>query len=463
MILVSNMNKRFLIALFVILTWAYFISSGTKSGLMMALNDGYAQGTRRQKVETINLNLTGVSLKNTLQLLCNRLGKNLLLDPAVDERRLNMSLTNITPMEAFAAILEASDLGYKDLEGNVLYVANSEKIGKQTIVRQIKVKYANAAELQKILSNVVVSEFGTVMADERTNTLVIKESPDVIARMVKLIVDLDKPVKQVYIQGAIVEVSSTNDTETGVEWLWKDANFKSFKGQIGTDFSIVSGTQTTGETPSSDVSLQYSDEIPFPVGTGLGIGILNSSINSVLHFLKASNNLNLLSRPRVTTLDNQESVIEVGDQIPFKVLNQFGVTSFEFKDATIQLLVKPHVIDSQFVMLQVSPKADFQNGVTPDGQPIIATRKASTTVKVRNGQTIVIGGLIRDSIISTEKKVPILGSIPVLGFFFKSTKATKIKTELIVFLTPLILDDQMNSRFFEKDFRFMDKVRKKLK
>jgi type IV pilus assembly protein PilQ len=162
-------------------------------------------------------------------------------------------------------------------------------------------------------------------------------------------------------------------------------------------------------------------------------------------------------------MDNQEAVIEVGDQIPFKKLNEFGVTSFEFKDATVQLVVKPHIIDSEFILLEVAPKADFQNGFTPDGTPIISTRKASTNVKVRSGETIVIGGLIRDSLIKNEQKVPILGDIPLLGWLFKSTKSTKVKTELIVFITPIIIEDEIETQHFQEDFELRKKMRENFK
>jgi type II secretion system protein D len=302
----------------------------------------------------------------------------------------------------------------------------------------------------------IISESGAVMSDTRTNTLVIKESLDIIHEMEKLIAELDRPTKQVYIQAEIVEVSSTNDKELGVEWLWSRSG--AVDSRVGTNFDL----QTAVSSQEGEATQQVTDGFPFPVGSGLGVGILNTNVEAVLKALQKTNNVNLLSRPRVMTMDNQESTIEVGDQIPFQKLNQFGVTSFEFKDATVQLLVKPHIVDSTYVMLQVSPKADFQNGFTPDGTPIISTRKASTNVKVRDGQTIVIGGLIRDSLIKSESKVPVLGSIPLLGLLFKSTKSTKIKTELIVFITPIIIEDSMTNTLFDNEFKLKHDLEKKL-
>lgn len=113
-------------------------------------------------------------------------------------------------------------------------------------------------------------------------------------------------------------------------------------------------------------------------------------------------------------------------------------------------------------MLQIAPKADFQNGATADGTPIIATRKAATNVKVRNGQTIVIGGLIRDSQTVTQSKVPILGSIPLLGALFRNKKTVQMKTELLVFVTPIILEEDTQD-FFRKEFELKHKLQEEFK
>ncbi len=437
-------------------TSIFFLQIMVASTAALTRTEGYA-GLQNGKRGHINLNLKGVSLKNTLQMLCNRLGKNLLVGPEFQDGMLNMNFHNITPIEALNVILQANSLAYKEMQGNVLFVASAEKIGNRTVVKNVACKYADAEEMVKILTSIVTSDIGAVIADKRTNTLIIKGTPETILEMENLIKELDRPTRQVYIQAEIVEVSSTDDEELGVEWLWKSANFKSFKGKAGSDFDLTFTPANDGENSES------SETVPFPSSSGLGIGILNTDVEAVLHALDENNNVNLLSRPRVITMDNQESVIEVGDQIPFKKLNQFGVTSFEFKDATVQLLVKPHIIDANYILLEVAPKADFQNGFTPDGTPIISTRKASTNVKVRNGDTIVIGGLIRDSLIKNQKKVPILGDIPLLGLLFKSTKSTKVKTELIVFITPVILEDEIETKHFEQDFELRKKMRENFK
>lgn len=409
----------------------------------------------------MTLNLQDVTLKNALEMLAQRLGKNLLLDAAVAETKLNMSLANITPMEAFQAILEANSLAFKSMKGDVLFVASTEKIGQQTELRSITCKFAKADDLEKILKTMIASDASAVMADVRTNTLIFRESPEIVERMIELVKALDKPTRQVYIQAEIVEISSTDGTEFGLEWMAKESR-RGTQGQVQNDLDL-SFTPADAQGEHSSSSQTSAGLIPFPTGSALGIGIFNTDARVLLKALADANDLNLLSRPRIVAMDNEEATIEVGDQIPFRVLNQFGVTSFEFKDATVQLVVKPHIIDSTYMTLEVSPKADFQNGFTPDGTPIISTRKATTNVKIKNGQTIVIGGLIRDSILKTEKKIPLLGDIPLLGYLFKKTVSKKQKTELIVFIRPIIMQDNFETNLFEYDFQIKDKVKKNLK
>ena len=415
----------------------------------------------QQEAKTMTLKLQDVALKNALAMLADRLGKNLLLDAAVPETALNMSLQNITPMDAFQAILEANHLSFKSMKGGVLYVASTEKIGQQTELRSVTCKFAKAGDLEKILKTMIASEASAVMADVRTNTLIFRESPEIVERMIQLVKTLDKPTRQVYIQAEIVEISSTNGTEFGLEWMAKKSNHGT-QGQVQNDLDL-SFTPANAEGENGSTAQPATGLIPFPTGSALGIGIFNTDARVLLKALADANDLNLLSRPRIVAMDNEEATIEVGDQIPFRVLNQFGVTSFEFKDATVQLVVKPHIIDSTFMTLEVSPKADFQNGFTPDGTPIISTRKATTNVKIKNGQTIVIGGLIRDSILKTEKKIPLLGDIPLLGYLFKKTVSNKQKTELIVFIRPIIMQEDFETNLFEYDFKLKDKVKNNLK
>lgn len=226
-----------------------------------------------------------------------------------------------------------------------------------------------------------------------------------------------------YIKGAIAEVSTTREQERGVQWFGKT---KDEKITAGTNFSALNDLPIKVEFPG--------------ITAGLGVGIVDYDIDVAIALLSRHTDLNVLSSPYLITLDNQEAVIEVGDQIPYPKLNEFGVTSYEFKDATIRLKLRPHINNDSTITVFLEPQANFQQGFTPDNIPIIAKRSARTQVVVQHGKTVVLGGLMRESDVVTDTRVPLLGSTPLVGELFKSKQITKQKTELVVMITPKIVD-----------------------
>ena len=397
---------------------------------------------------TISINLKDVSINNMLNVLSEKTGMKFVVDPAIKNRKITVKLNNILSNKAVSAIMESNGLGYKKLEGIDVYMVNDyNKIMAQTaIIKRISCQFASAEKLQNIISQIVTKGFGVVLSDSRTNSLIIKENPENMKKVENLISELDKPTPQVYIEAAIAEVSLNKDKEAGLEWLWKDPNIASNTDRVGTRFDLR--PSTTGSS--------------MPMGSGLGIGIVNIHIDAVLHALQTDYDLNILSRPYLVTLDNQEAEIEVGDQIPYKSLNQYGITSYEFKSASVKLVIKPHINNDSTMTIELRPNADFQNGQTPDGIPIIATRRAHTIVKVKNGKTIVIGGLMREQKVESISKVPILGSIPLLGFLFRKSVHSSVKTELVIFITPRIVTEKLTEEMLQPEKKLSEKALKKL-
>lgn len=414
--------------------------------LIFTTNKIYAQTLPKfAQNSTISINLKEASINNVLKVLGEKTGIKFVVDPAIQNRRITVNLNDVFPSEAISVIMESNGLGYRSIEGvDVYMVSDLSKIMSRTVIKRVSCQFAEAVKLRDILNKIVTPGIGVVLADERTNSLIIKENPEVIEKLEELIGELDRPTPQIYIQAAIAEISLTKNNETGLEWLWKDPNLASSTDRVGTRFDLRQ-TKSGGSEGQSQYTDGEGNPFPFalPIGQGLGIGILNVHIDAILRAIQTDYNLNILSRPHLVTLDNQEASIEVGDQIPYKVLSQYGITSYEFKSATVKLLIKPHINNDRTITIEIKQNADFQNGQTPDGIPIIATRKASTKVKVGNGKTIIIGGLMRDSDVQTISKVPILGSIPILGALFRSKINKKEKTELVIFITPRIMSDEL--------------------
>ena len=415
----------------------------------------------------ISMNVRNATIYNVLKILESKTGLKFVVDPAIQDRKITVNLQDVYPDEAITVIMESNDLGFRRIEGvNVYIVSDKRRIMRETEIVRIPCHFASAAKLQKTFENIVTPGVGAVMADERTNSLIIRDNPEVLDLFETMLEELDKPTPQVFIEAAIAEISLSKNNEAGIEWLWKDPNLASSNDAVGTRFDLRPTATTSSGTGSGQT--QYLDGEgnqwgpALPIGQGLGIGILNSHVDVVMHAIQTNYDINILSKPYLVTLDNEEATIEVGDQIPYKVLNQYGITSYEFKSASVRLAVTPHVNNDNTITININPNADFQNGQTPDGVPIIATRKAETQITVSNGKTIVIGGLMRESTTETTSKVPILGSIPLLGNLFRSKVKASTKTELVIFLTPKIITPKLASIDLVPEKHLSDDALKKI-
>lgn len=401
----------------------------------------------------ISISIKKVQLEKVLQILSAKSGIVFISDPTVRQRLISLDLKDVKPLEALSILTELFDLGFQQLgESGKYVVADRSEIEIRTQLGSYHCEFADAENLSKVLAQMVTGGgVGKVFADKRTNTVIFQDTPAKLIALKNLILKLDKPTRQVYIKSAIIEISITDESERGVHWFTQLNNISNQGGEIvaATDFVSM------GELPT---------KIGFPsVSGGLGVGIFNFGIDVAIAALRKTSDLNLLSTPFLITLDNQSAEIEVGDQIPYPKLNEFGVTSYEFKDATIRLKLRPHINNDSTITIYIEPQANFQQGFTPDNIPIIAKRSAKTQVVVRNGQTVILGGLMRESEVETIVMVPLIGSIPLIGALFKSTKKTKLKTELIILITPIILniDTWMNTPDLQKllpSEKIMDKL-----
>lgn len=324
---------------------------------------------------------------------------------------------------------------------------------------------ASAEEMAKVLANltgrvparppagqapqeaVVHFEGGiSITADKATNSLIIMASPEDYERLKSIIERLDVKRKQVFVEAAIVEMSLDKTRELGIEW-------RSTEGVSATDYTIAGGTLLappgSGITTFSANPLGVSGLVVagvkgfLPDGKTLNVGAL-------LRVFQADSNVNILSTPNILTLDNQEAKIVVGQNVPFitGVSQTAGgnvQATIERKDVGIQLKITPHTTESNLVKLDIYQEISSLGGSVPVGTnqevPITNKRSAETSVVVRDTETVVIGGLIKDDVTITERKVPFLGDIPLLGYLFKYQSRQKAKTNLLIFLTPHIIRD----------------------
>jgi general secretion pathway protein D len=286
------------------------------------------------------------------------------------------------------------------------------------------------------------------VADPDTNSLLVRTASKNFDRVKAILEELDRPTRQVLIKVLLAEVTHDNTTDLGVEFSALNIRIGSSTSSIGTDFGLAAAE---GGLIAKTVDVDYT---------------------ATLRALQTVGRLNVLSRPYILASDNQEASITVGNVVPFITdsrITDLGQTinTIQYRDIGIILYVMPHINPEGLVIMDVAPEISTLTGTTvPISEtvdaPVFAKRSALTRVAIRNGQTIVIGGLMEDRLIDTIEKVPGLGDLPGIGVLFRRTIKTKSKTELLIFITPHVAalpeqlqkmakEEKEGSREFNKD------------
>ena len=332
----------------------------------------------------------------------------------------------------------------------------------------IKLSHADAENVSKILSSVVVKNNSgekasqqpiTIAADPTLNGLVVKADPGTMSEIISLIEKLDTPRAQVMIEAAIVEVTIDDSSSLGVELAAGDQEGKSVplvsSSLNGVINGLLSGAIASG---GGEINvLQGLATLSSPTIAAAKLDSDKISFGAVITAIANNSDANLLSTPSVLTLDNQEAKILVGTEVPFRTgsftttgdgtSNPF--TTVNREDVGIELVVTPHVFENSEVRLEISQKITNVLNTTIGGtgfaDVVTSKRTIETTVLAGNEQTIVLGGLIQDDINETNARVPIMGRIPVLGALFRSTTNSRKKTNLLVFLRPTIIPSVANN------------------
>lgn len=302
---------------------------------------------------------------------------------------------------------------------------------KESLTQVFELKYAKAKEVEaNLTSRLDAKGIGSIKADERSNQVIITTLPKRMDEIEKIIAELDKKTRQVLIEAKIVKVTLNSDFDMGIEWerLFSD--------------DYLHGLALAGTFP---VASSISSFGKLTIGT-----LATDDYTATFELLKTVGETKLLSSPRIAAVNNEEAKILVGTReayITKTVTQGEGTTttasSVTFLDVGVQLYVTPTINEDGFVTMKIRPEVSSVARIltTSDGDeiPIVDTTTAETTVMVKDGHTIIIGGLIKDETVRTTKKIPILGDIPLLGMVFRQIDEDKEKTELVVFLTPHII------------------------
>ena len=411
--------------------------------------------------ETISLDVQEADLHDVLRLIADVVGVNIIAGADV-QGNVTTRLDNVSWDEALDAVLSINGMGH-ERSGSVIRVAPLElftkereaRLREQEAQRQIRpivtqvltINYANAAALQPNLEK-LLSDRGSLAVDTRTNTIIVSDTQAAISTITDLVATLDRATPQIMIESRIVESSRNFLRELGVQLAGRaeEKTSASFPSAV----SIFGG----GSREGSDVPGNFILDLPAQVGTGAG-GSLGISFASVggsfldvhLSALEASGRGKVISRPRIATLDNTEALIQSGRRIPFETTSANQGTQTQFADASISLRVTPHVTPHGFINMKIVASrnaADFTN-TSRDGVPTIITREATTEMLVRDGDTVVIGGLYTRDMSTSQNGVPFLSKIPGLGWLFRKTHNRDTTDELLFFITPRIIREPQES------------------
>jgi type IV pilus assembly protein PilQ len=377
----------------------------------------------------ISMNVEEADIRTVLRSMSEFSGMNIVAGSEV-KGPVTVLLHDVPWREALENILKMNDFVAHE-ESGIIRVSTHKDFEQarkmenlRTVVYQIR--YARAEKLQGVVSK-LISERGKAQSDIRANALVVSDIPAVIASMDSIVKALDKPTAQVLIEAKFVEVDVNNSAELGIDW------------SVGNLSNPLANTRAQG-----DVDLGVTD----PAGS-FTIGRLENGVNiqAKLSALQEERKAEILSQPSVLINDNEQAKIMSGKKIPINVLDQAGNLVTQFFDVAVKLTVTPHINPDNEVLMSLNPEvSDLSGEATVTGGIIILTSEVSTTLLVKDGETVVIGGVIRSKNGSVEKKVPLLHAIPLFGRLFSYSAKTVDKTEILVFVTPHVVPANVANR-----------------
>ena len=405
--------------------------------------------------ERLSLNFQNIEVRAVLQLIADFTGLNMVASDTVTGN-VTLRLKNVPWDQALDIILKSKGLGMRK-EGNVIMVAPRQEIAAREKLELeaskqveelaplqtefLQINYAKASDLATLIKadkNKLLSARGNVSIDDRTNTLIVQDVAESLESIRQLVAKLDIPVRQVLIESRIVNVDETFSKDLGVTFSGsKDKNAFPFPDS------------TTTKTPSLASDFLVGLPAAAPNSLSLAYGIVGSYLlNLQLTAALAEGRGEDIANPKVITANKKEATIESGVEIPYQTTNKNGETTTLFKKAVLSLKVTPQITPDQRVLLDLKVTQDSRGTDVPSGTaggtiPTINTRNVDTQVLVDNGETVVLGGVYAQTKNNSINRVPFFSDLPYVGFLFKQTSVSNEKRELMIFVTPKILKENL--------------------
>ena len=439
--------------------------------------------TKEYEGQRLTLNFQDIETRAVLQLLAETSGRNIVVSDTV-QGNVTLRLRNVPWDQALDIVMTTKGLDMRQ-NGNVIIVAPAEEIAaretadleaKQAIAELepmysefLQVNYAKASDLAALISadaagNSMLSERGSIATDERTNTLLVHDTAERLQNIRRMVTTLDIPIKQVLIESRIVVVNDDFSRDLGMRLGVTAYNENSTDGVTvisgtgrGTDTMIGSVLDNLADPNNGSIypievpqlNNRYNVNVPIADAAGrFALAILETDylVDLELTALEAEGRGEIVSTPRVITANQKQASIKQGVEIPYQQSASSGATTVQFKEAVLELTVTPQITPDNNIIMDLTVSKDNVGDIISTGGlggtvPSIDTRSVETQVLVADGQTVVLGGIYETERRETIKKVPFLGDIPVVGNLFKSRQRVDNKAELLIFVTPRILEE----------------------
>lgn len=425
---------------------------------LMAGTAVFAQGDQAQsegapvtQEGNVSFDFRDADIRNVFRILSYKSGVNIVAGPEVTGV-VTIKLDDVPWQQALDVILDTYGYAYEK-KGSIISVTTIEILKQrrenaailaeqEALETQIfTLNFGKASEIIESIGK-MKSERGSINFDERTNTVIVTDIGSRLEVIAGVIETLDTTTPQVLIEAKIVETNLNDSENLGIDWTTKLTT-----GGASRAISFPFKRGATNNRFAGDVTAADADDVVY--------GTLDfTEFQAVLELLKNRTDTNILSNPKVVTLDNKPARIAVGTEHPIPDFGantetgQLQTTGITYQNIGINFQVTPHVNNAGFVTLELEPEVSEVTGTRSFQSidvPLIGTEQVSTNVMVKDGDTLVIAGLITDKLIDTKKKVPVLGDIPIVGLMFQKTEKTVTKTDLIIFITPHIITPDISA------------------
>lgn len=397
----------------------------------------------------ISLDADDANLPAVLKILAEKGGLNIVTGPGVTAGRITIHLKDVPVEQAVNLVVRAAGLAYERI-GNSILVADAESLKDETGLSSysIALKYADATEVATALSGLS----SKIQVDRGGNRLIIVTSPRVLAEIQALVVELDKPARQVMLEARIVEVSTDGLKKLGIDWDL--LNRQGFTFIENNNSGVFSGENLEEPGPLSEANGVEGTPGTLDVWKLRNFNRLPKVFRAFVDMLIRDGNARVLAQPKLVTLNGKEASMLSGQRIPYLVSQTVfaggaaaPTQSVQREEVGIKLAITPLINADGYITVRIRPEVSSVTGFRGEqgDLPVVSTRQAETTVRLKDGSSVVIGGLLNEEKTTGYTKVPFLGDIPWLGALFRHENTTTSKRDLVIEVTPRLLPDPVTN------------------